>query len=198
MPVYDYLCRRCGPFTDMRPMADCDLPSACPGCGRKAPRAFLTAPYCAAMSAERRLAQPPMSATPVRRSFFQRWRTEPDAAAARQSRRSLGQAPSRRREKLSCKPSVDDLALAASDFYAHRRAVLSLTEVRHLSPGSKTPCLVFFRAPPDVAAAFPAGLGPRRGCCAPSSACNFWTLIGGQHSGLGRTTTFPRIEDQPI
>jgi putative FmdB family regulatory protein len=56
MPVYDYLCARCGPFTDMRPMADCDLPHDCPSCGKTAPRAFLTAPYFAAMSAERRLA----------------------------------------------------------------------------------------------------------------------------------------------
>ena len=44
MPVYDYLCERCGPFTDMRPMAECDAPNDCPRCGRAAPRAFLTAP----------------------------------------------------------------------------------------------------------------------------------------------------------
>jgi putative FmdB family regulatory protein len=56
MPVYDYLCAQCGPFTDMRPMADCDQPNDCPKCGKQAPRAFLTAPYFAAMSAERRLA----------------------------------------------------------------------------------------------------------------------------------------------
>jgi putative FmdB family regulatory protein len=56
MPVYDYLCERCGPFTEMRPMADCHASNDCPRCGREAPRAFLTAPYCAAMPAERRLA----------------------------------------------------------------------------------------------------------------------------------------------
>jgi putative FmdB family regulatory protein len=56
MPVYDYLCGRCGPFTEMRPMVDCDLPHQCPKCAKLAPRAFLTAPYCAAMPAERRLA----------------------------------------------------------------------------------------------------------------------------------------------
>jgi putative FmdB family regulatory protein len=56
MPVYDYLCNRCGPFTDMRPMAECDLPHKCPQCRKKAPRAFLTAPYFATMSGERRLA----------------------------------------------------------------------------------------------------------------------------------------------
>jgi putative FmdB family regulatory protein len=56
MPVYDYLCARCGPFTEMRPMAECDLPQKCPECRKKAPRAFLTAPYFATMSGERRLA----------------------------------------------------------------------------------------------------------------------------------------------
>ena len=47
MPVYDYLCGRCGPFTEMKPMAEADLPHKCPTCRRKAPRAFLTAPYFA-------------------------------------------------------------------------------------------------------------------------------------------------------
>jgi putative FmdB family regulatory protein len=56
MPVYDYECDDCGAFTDMRPMAECDLPRRCPHCGRAAARAFLTAPFLAAMPAERRLA----------------------------------------------------------------------------------------------------------------------------------------------
>ena len=56
MPVYDYLCSGCGPFTEMRPMTECDAPQACPECGGLAPRAFLTAPYFATMSKERRLA----------------------------------------------------------------------------------------------------------------------------------------------
>ena len=29
MPIYEYLCNDCGPFTDMRPMAECDLPQDC-------------------------------------------------------------------------------------------------------------------------------------------------------------------------
>jgi putative FmdB family regulatory protein len=56
MPVYDYLCSDCGSFTDMRPMSECDAPLRCPNCRRMAPRAFLTAPYFATMSSERRLA----------------------------------------------------------------------------------------------------------------------------------------------
>jgi putative FmdB family regulatory protein len=55
MPVYDYLCARCGSFTDMRPMVECELPRACPKCGKDAPRAYLSVPYLAAMSMERRL-----------------------------------------------------------------------------------------------------------------------------------------------
>jgi putative FmdB family regulatory protein len=56
MPVYDYECRQCGPFTTMRPMAESDRLAQCPRCGQDAPRAFFTAPYVAAMSGERRLA----------------------------------------------------------------------------------------------------------------------------------------------
>jgi putative FmdB family regulatory protein len=56
MPVYDYLCEQCGPFTEMRPMAESGAAQACPECGEKAPRAFLSAPYCATMSTELRLA----------------------------------------------------------------------------------------------------------------------------------------------
>jgi putative FmdB family regulatory protein len=56
MPVYEYLCDACGPFTDMRPMAQCDEPQDCPACGTTAPRVILTAPNFSSMSAERRIA----------------------------------------------------------------------------------------------------------------------------------------------
>jgi putative FmdB family regulatory protein len=56
MPVYEYLCEACGPFTDMRPMAECDAPQDCPQCSRSAPRVILTAPRFACMPAERRIA----------------------------------------------------------------------------------------------------------------------------------------------
>src|ERR1700724_3520362 len=54
MPTYEYICKKCGPFTQLRPMAECELPSACPECGRRAPRVLLTAPGCLTMSAEAR------------------------------------------------------------------------------------------------------------------------------------------------
>jgi putative FmdB family regulatory protein len=56
MPVYEYLCGDCGPFTDMRPMAESDLPHDCPDCGTSAPRVILTAPNFSGLSAERRTA----------------------------------------------------------------------------------------------------------------------------------------------
>jgi putative FmdB family regulatory protein len=56
MPTYEYQCEECGPFTQMRPMAECELPSQCPGCGREAPRVILTAPHCSTLSAPSRLA----------------------------------------------------------------------------------------------------------------------------------------------
>jgi putative FmdB family regulatory protein len=49
MPVYDYACEACGPFTVMRPMAEFRDPHACPDCGGTSPRAFLTAPRLAGM-----------------------------------------------------------------------------------------------------------------------------------------------------
>ena len=56
MPTYEYMCKKCGPFTQLRAMAECDLPSACPECGARSPRVILTAPGCLTMSAEARQA----------------------------------------------------------------------------------------------------------------------------------------------
>jgi putative FmdB family regulatory protein len=50
------MCEKCGVFTEMRPMAECELPSDCPECGAPAPRVILTAPRCLSMSAEARQA----------------------------------------------------------------------------------------------------------------------------------------------
>ena len=56
MPVYDYACEACGPFTVLRPMAQFKDPHACPDCGDACQRAFLTAPNLASMDAGRRKA----------------------------------------------------------------------------------------------------------------------------------------------
>ena len=56
MPIYDYLCADCGPFTAMRPMAEFQQPQPCEQCGEAAPRALLTAPALSGMDAGRRRA----------------------------------------------------------------------------------------------------------------------------------------------
>jgi putative FmdB family regulatory protein len=57
MPVYEYLCEGCGPFTLMRSMSEYELPADCPLCQASAPRVMLTAPYCSTASPQTRLAQ---------------------------------------------------------------------------------------------------------------------------------------------
>jgi putative FmdB family regulatory protein len=56
MPVYEYMCKKCGPFTAIRPMAEYDKPHDCPGCGKDAPRVLLTAPNMSLMSTSSRAA----------------------------------------------------------------------------------------------------------------------------------------------
>ncbi len=56
MPVYDYLCNDCGPFTDIRPMSECDAPQDCPTCEKSSPRAILKAPNFFCTPAEKRKA----------------------------------------------------------------------------------------------------------------------------------------------
>lgn len=43
MPTYEYECGDCGPFSEVRPMAEFEMPQPCPDCGAAAPR-LLTAP----------------------------------------------------------------------------------------------------------------------------------------------------------
>jgi putative FmdB family regulatory protein len=43
MPTYEYECADCGPFSEVRPMAEFDREQPCPDCTQPAPR-LLTAP----------------------------------------------------------------------------------------------------------------------------------------------------------
>ena len=56
MPYYDYECGTCGPFTEMRPMAQSAEPCSCPECGGASPRAILRAPNFALMDGASRTA----------------------------------------------------------------------------------------------------------------------------------------------
>jgi putative FmdB family regulatory protein len=42
MPLYDYTCKRCGPFRDWKPVGEYLEPAKCPDCGRRSPRAVAT------------------------------------------------------------------------------------------------------------------------------------------------------------
>jgi putative FmdB family regulatory protein len=56
MPIYDYLCSECGPFTALRPMAEFQQPQPCEQCGGVAARAMLTAPALSGLDTARRRA----------------------------------------------------------------------------------------------------------------------------------------------
>jgi putative FmdB family regulatory protein len=56
MPVYDYMCDACGPFTQTRPMSEYNHPQDCPECAASSPRAILSAPRLATMDSGRRTA----------------------------------------------------------------------------------------------------------------------------------------------
>ena len=47
MPIYDYLCTECGPFTEMMPMSAFEADAQCPHCGADAARAMLSVPHLA-------------------------------------------------------------------------------------------------------------------------------------------------------
>jgi putative FmdB family regulatory protein len=53
MPLYDFQCHTCGPFTLQRSIDDRDHPVLCNGCGRKASRS-VSAPMLSLMSGIRR------------------------------------------------------------------------------------------------------------------------------------------------
>lgn len=101
MPLYDYACPACGPFTAMRPMAAFRDPYACPACGAAAARTLISAPAVAATHAAPRgeagggrvagTAHPAGCGCCVRRSPV------PNAIAAKGGRAFASGGPVRRR-----------------------------------------------------------------------------------------------------
>ena len=55
MPIYDFECASCGPFSVMRRIADREQPSCCPDCGAQGDR-VVSAPSLALMGGARRAA----------------------------------------------------------------------------------------------------------------------------------------------
>ena len=119
MPVYEYLCNDCGPFTDMRPMAECDEPQDCPQCEVTAPRVILTAPAFFCMSSDKRKAH----------ATNERSRNAPKTVAEYKASHGPGmwllfdqavaadQADEKRRKKLSHCAAVDDQPLMGCQRY---------------------------------------------------------------------------------
>ena len=114
MPVYDYLCGRCGAFTAMRPMAECEQPNACPGCGARSrarvpDRALFfrdaggTAQGARDQREERACAVVPGSDESSARRWLLMLRREVHAQQ---------QAREERRQELSGRSALDDLALS--------------------------------------------------------------------------------------
>lgn len=56
MPLYDYLCDDCGPFTQIASLARFAEPCACPDCNAASPRVLMNAPRLAVMSSGSRKA----------------------------------------------------------------------------------------------------------------------------------------------
>ena len=56
MPIYDYLCDRCGSFSVLRPIDQRDAGCRCPTCDGDARRAILSAPALSSMPAHARAA----------------------------------------------------------------------------------------------------------------------------------------------
>ena len=59
MPLYEYECARCGPFTHLRAMAGRAEPADCPECGGVGAR-VLSAPHVGRASRPRRRARDPV------------------------------------------------------------------------------------------------------------------------------------------
>jgi len=57
MPIYNYECEGCGPFTAMQPMARFQDPCACPACGAEAQRTVSSPPAIASIKPGGRTAQ---------------------------------------------------------------------------------------------------------------------------------------------
>ncbi len=55
MPLYDYSCKKCGPFRDWQSMGRSSEPAVCPSCGLRSVRAIV-APFIADMNPNNRIA----------------------------------------------------------------------------------------------------------------------------------------------
>jgi putative FmdB family regulatory protein len=50
MPTYDYTCARCGPYSELRRIADRDRGADCPKCGEAVTRVAVASPHVGGLS----------------------------------------------------------------------------------------------------------------------------------------------------
>jgi len=55
MPLYEFMCAECGPFTELRRLSECDMPMECPTCAVPASR-MISVPRLAIMAKNNRTA----------------------------------------------------------------------------------------------------------------------------------------------
>jgi putative FmdB family regulatory protein len=55
MPLYEFNCEQCGPFTELRRVSECDMPAQCPECNLSALR-MISVPRLAIMEKNNRTA----------------------------------------------------------------------------------------------------------------------------------------------
>lgn len=55
MPLYEFQCDNCGPFTELRRLSECDMPAECPVCGSSSSR-IISVPRLAIMEKNNRTA----------------------------------------------------------------------------------------------------------------------------------------------
>ncbi|MEE2944589.1 MAG: zinc ribbon domain-containing protein [Pseudomonadota bacterium] len=50
MPIYQYTCASCGPFSETASISEFDKPCACPACGDMSPRNLLSVPQLSSVN----------------------------------------------------------------------------------------------------------------------------------------------------
>lgn len=102
MPVYEYNCEECGPFTKLRSLEQCSAPANCPECGASSAKIFPVI-HLRAMRPENRVAwernERSAHAPHVCGTGCSHERTKPKSTAARPGDKPVMQASTKRNSR---------------------------------------------------------------------------------------------------